>query len=137
MRTASIGTLLVDACASAPAVPEHFPATDPAPTDRPTVVWTKEMGQVQLLGSTHPQLTEEFFTTAKQGVRYRTTSRCVITVDGLVRGCVIEESTPSMDRQVLRWLGEQRYTTPAVNGERVQFSFLFTFSFVAGRLPPG
>jgi hypothetical protein len=78
---------------------------------------------VQNLGTlSFPKITDEFRTTAKEDVRYKTTVRCVITVDRVVRGCLIEESIPSMDRQVLRWqraalrdsTGEQRTGTTLV-----------------------
>jgi hypothetical protein len=130
-KTLFLEALLLIGCASGPHVPEHLVATDPTPAGEPTITWTKEMGQVHVLGNSDlfPPLTMEFRTTAKDWVRYTTKVRCTITVEGLVRACVIEESVPSEDQAVLRWLGHQRYSTPLVDGVHRQLSYVFRFTF--------
>lgn len=135
LKILCLEALLLVGCAARPQAAEHLVATDPAPANEETIPWTKEMGHVDWLGTSPlPEVTTEFRTTAKEGVKYFTKVKCIITVEGLVRGCAIEESVPSMDQVVLRWLGVQRYSTPLVDGARRQFSYVFIFAFTVAPL---
>jgi hypothetical protein len=129
--TRLVAVLFLVGCASGPPTSPDLPATAPAGADQPTAAWTKETGQIQ---NTRPGTGPEFGDTASGGVRSTMTVRCTITVEGLVRGCTVEQSVPSMDRAVLLWLGEQQYAVPVLNGERKQMSYVFHFAFCTALL---
>ena len=130
-----MGTVAVFGCAAGAPVSQTLPATEPAPTDRPTLVYVPTMARPLLLespgNSVTPAITREFRTNPPSG-RVTLTVRCVITVEGLVRGCVIVESIPSEDREVLQWLGQVRYRPTTVDGLPIQISYVFHFKFCAG-----
>ncbi len=137
LRAASVagwlGLTAVLGCATAPstATEPALLATEPAPSELPTIPWTADMSKPMLLESatTAPQLTREYREQAAPGTRATNSVRCTVTVEGLVRACVVEQSVPLMDREVLRWLGQARYRPAMQNGKPVQVSYLFVYGY--------
>lgn len=135
-HNASLGLAVLFGCAAGAPVDESLPALEPAPSGRPTVPWTEGMPKPHLVSdsrSSAPAVTKEFREDAAFHNPGRVVSkiRCTLTVEGLLRACVVEQSVPTMDRQVLRWLGEQHYSPVTLDGKPVQASYVFTFRFCA------
>ena len=61
--------------------------------------------------------------------RLRASFRCLITAEGVVAGCTVLDSAPSMDMAVIYALQRRRYEPATCAGNPVDFDYIYRFEY--------
>lgn len=104
--------------------PMPAPATSSAPIT--VIPFGEGMTRPKLIAGANPDYTPEARAAGVEGV---VIARCVITLEGRLRDCVIVKGIPQLDKPVLDSLGAQRYTPVIFNGKPAEVLYTLTFKF--------